>query len=134
MKEIGIKNVTLQLRYMKFKNEIESNMNINISGTEAFAEKMIFVDRNNQGYAYRIVFHDKELGPLATQWEAKINTDYIYATLPKELKDKKQDWIKIALNAASVITATNENGKISKEQQILNKFKQVLEITGATKN
>ncbi len=134
MKELGIKNVTLQMRYMKFKNEMESNMNINMSGAEAFAEKMIFVDRNNQGYAYRIVFHDKELGPLATPWEAKINTDYIYATLPKELKDKKQDWIKMALNAASVITATGENGKISKEQQILNKFKQVLEVAGTLKN
>ncbi|MDZ4710511.1 MAG: hypothetical protein SH818_19080 [Saprospiraceae bacterium] len=134
MKEAGIKNVTLQLRYLKFKNEVETNVNINVSGTEPFAEKMIFVDRNSQGYAYRLVFHDKDLGPLATPWEAKINTDYIYATLPKELREKKQDWIKTALNAASAMVGTGENGKISKEQQILNKFKQVLEISGATKN
>jgi hypothetical protein len=128
MKELGIKNVSLQLRYKKFGNEVETNLSINASSTEGYAEKMIFHDRNTQGYAYRFVFHDKELGPVATPWEAKINTDYIFATIPKELREKKQDWLKAGLEAAKILVTTDGTGAISKEQQILNKFDKVLEV------
>lgn len=132
MKELGIKNVTLQIRYKKFNNEIETNVGINASAQEGFAEKMIFMDRNTKGYAYRLVFHDKDLGPIATPWDAKLNTDYIYATIPKELKEKKQDWIKTGLEAAKVILSTDANGAVTKEQQILDKFKQVIEVVEDT--
>ncbi len=133
MKELGVKNVTLQLRYRKFGKEVETNMSINASASDGFAEKMIFHDRNTQGYAYRFVFHDKELGPIATPWEAKINTDYLFATIPKELRDKKQDWLKTALEAAKVVVSTDANGGINKEQQILDKFNKVIEIVEGKK-
>ncbi|MBK9492472.1 MAG: hypothetical protein IPO07_29535 [Haliscomenobacter sp.] len=67
------------------------------------------MDRNTQGYAYRLVFHDKDLGPIATQWDAKINTDYMYATIPKEIRNKDQNWIKMGLDAAKVLVAVDEN-------------------------
>ncbi len=128
MKEMGIKNVTLQLRCKKFNNEVETNIGINASSPESFTEKMIFMDRNTKGYAYRMVFHHKELGPLATEWDAKINTDYVYATIPKEIRDKNPEWIKKATEAAKIILATNEDGSISAEQSILDKFSKVLDV------
>lgn len=128
MKGNGIKNVTLQLRYKKFGKEIESNIGINASGTEAFAEKMIFMDRNTQGYAYRLVFHDKDLGPIATEWDAKINTDYMYATIPKQIRNKDQNWIKMGLEAAKVLISVDETGAVSKDQQVLDKFRKIIDI------
>lgn len=128
MKENGIRNVTLQLRYKKFGNEVETNIGVNASGTDAFAEKMIFMDRNTQGYAYRLVFHDKDLGPIATQWDAKINTDYMYASIPKEIRNKDQNWIKMGLDAAKVLVAVDENGNVSKEQKVLDKFRKIIDI------
>jgi hypothetical protein len=128
MKELGIKNVTLQVRCQKFGQEVENNISINASAAESFTEKMIFMDRNTKGYAYRMVFHHKELGPVATEWEAKINTDYAYATIPVELRDKNPDWIKKAKEAASIMISTDASGNISKEQQILDKFAKVLDV------
>lgn len=128
MKELGIRNATLQLRYNKFGSEVETNIGINASGAEAFAEKMIFMDRNTQGYAYRLVFHDKSLGPIATAWDAKINTDYMYATIPKEIRNKDEVWIKKGLEAAKVLVTTDENGNVSKEQKVLDKFRKIIDI------
>jgi hypothetical protein len=128
MKNLGIKNATLQIRYKKFGNEVETNIGINASAQEGSAEKMIFMDRNTKGYAYRLVFHDKELGPIATPWDAKLNTDYIYATIPKELKEKKQDWVKVGIEAAKIVLSTDANGAVSKEQQVLDKFSKVLDV------
>lgn len=128
MKENGIKNATLQLRYKKFGKEIETNIGINASGTDGFAEKMIFMDRNTQGYAYRLVFHDKDLGPIATDWDAKINTDYMYATIPKQIRNKDQNWIKMGLEAAKVLVTVDETGAVSKDQQVLDKFRKIIDI------
>lgn len=128
MKEMGIKNVTLQVRCKKFNNEVETNIGINASNPEPFTEKMIFMDRDTKGYAYRMVFHHKELGPLATEWDAKINTDYVYATIPQEIRDKNPEWIKKAAEAAKILLSTDENGNISAEQKVLDKFSKVLDV------
>jgi hypothetical protein len=128
LKESGVKNVTLQVRYQKFHQEAETNISINASNPEPFTEKMIFMDRTAKGYAYRMVFHHKDLGPVATDWEAKVNTDYAYATIPQELRNKDAKWLEKAKEAASIILTTDANGNVSPEQQVLNKFSKVLDV------
>lgn len=128
MKELGIRNATMQVRYQKFNQEAETNIGINTSGGIPFAEKMIFTDRTAKGYAYRLVFHHRELGPVATEWEAKVSTDYAYATIPQELREKNPDWIEKAKKAASIILTTDSQGNVSKEQQVLDKFAKVLDV------
>jgi hypothetical protein len=128
LKLLGIKNVTMQVRYQKYNQEAETNIGINASSAEPFTEKMIFTDRAAKGYAYRIVFHHKDLGPVATEWEAKVSTDYAYATIPQELRDKNPEWIEKAKKAASIILTTDANGNISNEQQVLGKFAKVLDV------
>lgn len=127
LKENGIKNVTLQIRYKKFNTEAETNISINAS-TQNSTEKMIFFDRNAKGYAYRLVFTHKDLGVMATEWEAKINTDYIYATIPKKMREKDENFIGKLLEAGKVITETDANGNVPKNQQILDKFKKAIEV------
>lgn len=127
LKEHGIKNVTLQIRYKKFNNEAETNIGINASSQNS-NEKMIFLDRNAKGYAYRLVFTHKDLGVMATDWDAKVNTDYVYATIPKKLKEKDDSFINKLLEAGKVMTEVDANGNVPKNQQILDKFKKVIEV------
>ena len=128
LKELGIKNVTMQLRYKKFGNEVETIMNIPVSGGVASTEKIIYMDRNTQGYAYRLVFTHKESGPLATEWDAKINTDYIYAIIPKALRAKDPTILEKMIEAGKIITQTDGTGAVSKEQKVLDKFKKAIEV------
>jgi hypothetical protein len=128
LKELGIKNVTLQLRYKKFGKEEETLLNIPVSGNVASTEKTIYMDRNTQGYAYRYIFTHKESGPLATEWDAKVNTDYIYAIIPKALRVKDQTILDKMIEAGKIITTMDTKGNISKEQQVLDKFKKVIDV------
>lgn len=123
MKEHGIVNATLQLRYLKFNKEVETTININAGSGESFIEKMIFMDRNSKGYAYRYVFYDKAYGPLATEWDAKAATGFFYAIIPKELRDKSSVWLKKAVEAAKFLSATDAEGAIIKEHTILERFR-----------
>lgn len=122
MEQHGIVNVSLQLRYLKFNREVESTININASSNEGFTEKQIFMDRDSRGYAYRYVFYDKELGPLATAWDAKTATGFFYAAIPKELMDRTSVWLKTAAEAARILSATDSSGAISRENSVLRRF------------
>jgi len=128
LKELGIKNVTLQMRYNKFGKEVESVANIPVSSGVGSTEKTIYMDRSTQGYAYRLVFTHKEKGILATEWDAKINTDYIYAIIPKELRSQDPSVIDKLLEAGKALTETDAGGNVSKEQRILDRFKKVIGI------
>jgi hypothetical protein len=128
LKELGIKNVTLQLRYKKFGKEEETLLNIPVSSNVSSTEKTIYMDRNTQGYAYRYIFTHKESGPLATEWDAKVNTDYIYAIIPKALRAKDQTVLDKMIEAGKIITTMDTKGNISKEQQVLDKFKKVIDV------
>ena len=88
MKLANLVRATLQVRYMKFGKELEANLPISIAKGEPEATQMIFMDRNTSGYAYRIIYNHKEEGKLATDWDAKINDDYVYATIPEQFRDK----------------------------------------------
>jgi hypothetical protein len=88
----------------------------------------IYTDRDQTGYAYRLVLTHKEKGKLALDWDAKINDDYIYATIPDQFKNNDKDWLEKAKKAAEVLLEPGPDGEVDKAQRILNKFKDVLKI------
>lgn len=128
LKDLDIRNATLQLRYMKFNKEVETNMNISLYSQQPFAEKTIYLDKNTQGYAYRLVFTHKKKGVLAMPWEAKINTDYIFAVIPDELREGDEDFFDKAIEAGKVMFSGRGDKEIDEGQKILDKFKDVLII------
>jgi hypothetical protein len=91
-------------------------------------EETIYTDRDQQGYAYRLVLTQKEKGKLALDWDTKINDDYVYASIPDKLKNNDPDYLNKAINAAEVITASGTDGEVTKGNEILNKFKDVLDV------
>lgn len=128
LKAIGIVNATLQVRYMKFGKETETNIPLTVSKGNPIAEKMIFTDRNTQGYAYRLVLTHKEKGKMALDWEAKINDDYVYASIPQELKDQNPDFMNKVIAAAKTILNPAADGTVAESNKVLDRFKDVIDI------
>lgn len=128
LQELGVVNATLQLRYMKFGKEIETSIPLTVSKGIPLVEKMIFTDRNTQGYAYRLVLTHKEKGKMALDWDAKINDDYVYATIPQELKDGNPEFLNKVISAAKTIFTPGADGTVTGANTVLDKFKDVLNI------
>ncbi|SHJ39139.1 hypothetical protein [Aquimarina spongiae] len=128
LKALGVVRATLQLRYMKFGNETESNIPITVSKGEPLVERTIFTDRDTQGYAYRYILTHKERGKMVLDWETKINDDYVYATIPQELKDEDPDYLEKIISAGEVLLKPGKDGKVSKTAKILDRFKDVLKV------
>jgi hypothetical protein len=132
LKAMGIRRATLQVRYRKFDEETETNIPITVSQGIPLVEQMIFTDRDTRGYVYRLVLTHESEGKLALDWDAKINDDYVFATLPKALEDKESDLFKVAKQVGEIIASTPSDGKVAASDSILDKFKEVIDII--TKN
>ncbi len=128
LEALDIVRATLQLRYYKFGNEVETNIPITVSKGEPLIEKMIFTDRDSNGYAYRLVLTHKEKGKMALDWDSKINDDYIYASIPEELRDNDPNYLDKIIKAGEVILNPGADGKVSKAGEILEKFKDVVKV------
>ena len=113
LKQMNISRATLQVRYRKFGQEYEDNISVSPAKNEPLVSKIIYTDNDTKGYAYRLVFNHTSKGKLALDWEAKINDNYVYATIPDALKDENSDIFKKAVEAGkTVVAAGTENSKI----------------------
>ncbi|HMQ60766.1 MAG TPA: hypothetical protein PKE06_08860 [Flavilitoribacter sp.] len=127
LKEMGIRRATLQVRYKKFGEEMETNIPITVSQGIPLVEQMIFTDRDTRGYVSRLVLTHENSGKLALDWDAKINDDYVFAMVPDELRDKTSELFKKAIDMGKTVISTNES-KVEKADSILDKFKDVIDI------
>lgn len=119
--ENDIVRVTAAIRYYKFGKEVETNIPLTVSKQEPLIEETFFTDRDTQGYAYRLIFTHKTEGKLALPWETKINDDYIYASIPEELRDSESELFKEAKE-------TGKNILESAKDKVLDKFKDILKV------
>ena len=126
LKEMGIRRATLQVRYRKFGEEMETNIPITVSQGTPLVEKMIFTDRDTRGYVYRLVMTHETEGKLALEWDSKINDDYVFATVPDQLRDKTSELFKKAIDMGKIVTS--KEGKVEKTESVLDKFKDVINI------
>jgi len=128
MKALKLRNVTLQLRYKKLDKEVESNMNISLYKEEPFLLHTIYQDHDAKGYAYRLIFTHQQKGVMALPWQANINTGYVFAVIPDELRNEDGEFIKKALEAGKIILNTvGEGEEIDKASQVLDRFKDLVD-------
>jgi hypothetical protein len=127
LKEYSVSRATLQIRYKKYGEEVEENINISPARNEPLTSKMLFMDRDTRGYVYRLVFNHTKEGKLALPWSVKINDNYVYAVIPEELKDKSSAIFTTAVENAKTIIAPGTDGKV-KIDKILDSFKEVLGV------
>ncbi len=127
LKQMNISRATLQIRYRKFGQEYEENISVSPAKNEPLVSKIIYTDNDTKGYAYRLVFNHTSKGKLALDWEAKINDNYVYATIPDALKDENSEVFKKAVEAGkTVISATSENSKVvDATNSVLDLFKDI---------
>ncbi|AHM59357.1 hypothetical protein D770_05450 [Flammeovirgaceae bacterium 311] len=119
LKEMGITRATLQMRYFKYGEEVETNIPITVSKGQPLIEQLIFTDQSTRGYAYRMVFTHKDKGKLALPWDSKVNDDYVYASVPSELTNFES----LLFNEAK--EAGKEILDVTKER-ILDKYKEII--------
>lgn len=135
LKAANFTRVILQVRYSKFGVEVEENIPISVAKNEANVSKQIYMDRNTKGYAYRLVFNNKESGKMATEFSSKINDNYVYAVIPEELKLKDSPGYTKAVEAAKSIAQPGADGKVT-TGKVLDAFKDIfgnVTITGGKK-
>lgn len=125
LKATGISRITLQVRYKKFNQEIEENINVSPTQGQALASKMLFMDRDTRGYVYRLVFNHITEGKLALPWSVKINDNYVYAVIPEELNNKTSALFINAAETAKTIVPAGTDGKVTTDK-VLDQFKEVL--------
>jgi hypothetical protein len=133
LKQMGIVRATLQLRYMKYGVERESNIPMTVSQGKALVEEKLFIDEDTPGYAYRLVLTHKEKGKVALDWDTKLNDDYVYAIIPKKLKEGDDVIWKKVLDAAKVIAEPDGEGIVKLQDRILDKFMKVLKVVTGQK-
>jgi hypothetical protein len=124
LKASNFTRVILQVRYSKFGEEVEENIPISVAKNEANVSKQIYMDRNTKGYAYRLVFNNKESGKMATEFSSKINDNYVYAVIPAELKLKDSPGYNKAVEAAKTIAQPGADGKVT-TGKVLDAFKDI---------
>lgn len=127
LKAVGITRATLQVRYMRLGKEVETNIPISVTRNESTVKGLIYTDPATRGYAYRLIFNHKEEGKLALDWDAKVNDDYVYVSVPDAFRDKTSEAFKKAVEIGKVITESPD-GKVSNTSKVLDKFKDVLGI------
>lgn len=128
LKQMGIVRATLQLRYMKYGVERETNIPMTVSQGKALVESQVFIDEDTPGYAYRLILTHKEKGKLALDWDTKLNDDYVYAIIPKKLKDNDEGIWKKVLESAKAIAEPDADGTVKLQDRILDKFIKVLKV------
>ena len=126
LKAMGFPRATLQMRYMKFDEEFETNVPLTVSKGQGLVEKTIYTDRDTRGYAYRLILTHKKHGKMVLPWEEKINDDYVYAIIPPETVNVKSEIFKKAVEIGKTI-ASPKDGKVNKIDSILDQFKDLFD-------
>lgn len=85
MESSDIARITVQVLYQKFGEPFVENIPVSPAQGEPLVQRTIFVDRDEKGYAYRLVIHHKREGRMATDWDAKVNDNYVYAAVPTDV-------------------------------------------------
>lgn len=85
MRQKNITRCTAQIHYYQFGKEAETNIHISPTKGEPLASAKIFMDRDQQDYAYRLIFNQKTAGKLAGPWVANVSDEYVYASIPEDV-------------------------------------------------
>ena len=123
LKEMNISRVTLQIRYKKFGEEIEDNLNVSPAQGQSLVNRILYSDKDTKGYVYRLVFNHVEEGKLVMPWSSKINDNYVFATIPEDFKDKTSSLFEQAKKLGKEINI--KDGKIPSTDSIIDTFKEI---------
>ncbi len=121
LKSNDIARITAQIRYKRFGEEVESNIHISPLKGEPLTEKKIFLDKDTNGYVYRLIVNHRKEKKLVLPWEPMINDNYIYANIPEELQDTESEIFRIAKETGKELAKTAGEKVLDKFEELFNK-------------
>ena len=115
-----ISRITAQVRYKRFGEEVETNIHISPQKGEPLVEEKIFLDKDTNGYVYRLIINHKTEKKLVLPWEPMINDNYIYANIPDDLMDTESEVFKIAKETGKELTKKASEKVLDKFEELFN--------------
>lgn len=92
LEENGITRVVAEIAYRKFEKAFVDHIMLspNPSPTDPdlgrpIVAETLFMDRDADAYAYRLIFYSKTEGRFATDWSPQVGETYIFANVPGAL-------------------------------------------------
>jgi hypothetical protein len=95
-----VSRINVQVAYRKFGEASVENIPVSPAQGEPLVSRTIFMDRDQNGYAYRLIVYRKTGDRIATEWAAKNNDNYVYAAVPSDIL-QNPDLLEQAKSAAS---------------------------------
>ena len=86
--------MTAQIAYKQFDEEVRTNIQLSTQKGEPIISKKVFLDKDTNGYVYRLIINHKKEKKLVLPWEPMINDNYIYAVIPEDLMDTESEVFK----------------------------------------
>lgn len=128
LEKMGIRRITLQVRYKKFNQEFEENLNVSVMPEQELVTKTILKDKDTKGYVYRLIFDDVTEGNLISTWSAKTNDYYVFAAIPPDLKDQTSSVFQAAKKLGEVMQTNTRDGKVPDAEKILQNFQTIFDL------
>jgi hypothetical protein len=88
--EMGVARVSVELQYNRFGKLYTdaSGLAISAAGGESRANKVIYQDAGSDKISYRLIYHHKKLGKIASESWKPVEGDYIYCAPTEMIIDK----------------------------------------------
>lgn len=91
LEDADITRVTAQVNYYQFGEEKSENVHLSVAAGEPLVTRRLFMDRDTNGYAVRLILNHKTDGKLVLPFEPQVNDYYLYAVIPDELLEDGTD-------------------------------------------
>ncbi|MEN8145957.1 MAG: hypothetical protein ABFS14_13545, partial [Gemmatimonadota bacterium] len=85
MEASDVSRITAQVLYRKFGKAFSQNIPVSPAEGRPLKSRTVFIDRDQKGYAYRLIVYLKTGDRIATDWSAKVNDDYVFAAVPSDI-------------------------------------------------
>jgi len=123
MEASDISRITVQILYRKFGEAFVENIPVSPAQGQPLMSRTIFLDKDQNGYVYRLIVYRKTGDRIATDWSAKVNGNYVYAAVPTDLL-QDPDLLEQAEDAARDVAG---QALESAKDEVLERFRNVLE-------
>ncbi len=100
MEASDVARINVQVAYRKFGEAFVENIPVSPAAGQPLVSRTLFMDRDQNGYAYRLIVYRKTGDRIATDWSAKVNDDYVFAAVPSDIL-QSPDLLEQAKAAAS---------------------------------
>jgi hypothetical protein len=122
MEDSRVTRATVQIRYPRFGAEEEANIAVSPARGENLVASPVYMDNGARGYVYRVVMWHRDHGQLVFPWQARTSDDYIFVSIPEELREPAESENPVLARARQA--AEDAAGRAA--DSVLDRFEEIL--------